>query len=95
MAFWKGDNFCFELGMHTYIIGVLNITPDSFSDGGLWSDPQKAVAHAVKMQNEGADIIDVGAQSTRPGSERLSAQGEIERLAPIWGEIVKDRKSVV
>ncbi|NCC86768.1 MAG: dihydropteroate synthase [Clostridia bacterium] len=90
MAFWKGENFCFELGLRTYIIGVLNVTPDSFSDGGLWNDSKKAVAHAVEMQNEGADIIDIGAQSTRPGSEKLSAQEEIERLAPIWSEILKN-----
>lgn len=90
MAFWKGDNFCFELGVQTYVMGILNITPDSFSDGGLWNDAKKAVSHAVEMQNEGAHIIDVGAQSTRPGSEVLSATDEIERLAPMWDELVKN-----
>jgi len=90
MAFWKGNNFCFELGLRTYIIGILNVTPDSFSDGGLWNDAKKAVAHAIEMQNEGADIIDIGAQSTRPGSKELSAKEEIARLAPIWDELVKN-----
>ncbi len=90
MAFWRGNNFDFELGVRTYIIGILNVTPDSFSDGGLWNDAEKAVAHAVKMQNDGADIIDIGAQSTRPGSKELSAEEEIARLAPLWGELKKN-----
>lgn len=90
MAFWKGDNFSFELGAKTYIMGILNVTPDSFSDDGLWNDAQKAISHAVEMQNDGADIIDVGAQSTGPQSVTLCAKEEIARLAPIWGELVKN-----
>lgn len=90
MAFWKGKNFSFALGKKTYIMGILNVTPDSFSDGGLFTDSKKAVAHAVQMQNEGADIIDIGAQSTRPGSATLSASEELERLMPIWDELVNN-----
>lgn len=88
MAFWRGKNFCFELGTKTYVMGILNITPDSFSDGGLWDNPNKAIEHAVQMVSEGADIIDVGAQSTRPGSVTLSAQEEIDRLEPVLDRLV-------
>ena len=88
MAFWRGKNFCFELENKTYVMGILNVTPDSFSDGGLWDEPEKAIAHAIEMQNEGADIIDIGAQSTRPGSEMLSAQDEIDRLEPILDKLL-------
>lgn len=90
MTFWKGDNFCFELGAQTYVMGILNVTPDSFSDGGLWDDAQKAVRHAVEMQNGGAHIIDIGAQSTGPNSVELSAQEELARLVPIWDKLVKN-----
>src|SRR5487761_1016197 len=62
------------LGEHTLIMGVLNLTPDSFSDGGRFVDPRKAVAHALEMERAGADIIDIGAESTRPGSRAIPAQ---------------------
>lgn len=67
----------------TRIIGVLNITPDSFSDGNEFVDPLKAVEHAQKMIDEGADIIDIGGESTRPGAEEISVQTEIKRVIPI------------
>lgn len=70
-------------------MGVLNITPDSFSDGGQFLDPQNALAQAQRMIGEGADIIDVGAESTRPyGATPISADEEIRRLAPVLGEVV-------
>src|SRR3984957_11626357 len=61
-----------QLGERTLIVGVLNVTPDSFSDGGKYSDPDRAFARAVEMEEEGADLIDIGAESTRPGSVRIS-----------------------
>jgi dihydropteroate synthase len=64
-------------------MGVLNITPDSFSDGGRFFDPKLAVKQALAMQREGADIIDIGAESTRPGSEGISAAEELRRLLPV------------
>ncbi len=70
------------------IMGILNVTPDSFSDGGRWVDPQNAVLHAEEMWAEGADIIDVGAESTRPGSTRIGADEEWRRLAPILPELL-------
>ena len=69
-------------------MGILNVTPDSFSDGGLWNDPERAVAHAVEMAEQGASIIDVGAESTRPGSSPVSAEEEIRRLKPVLRELI-------
>ena len=62
------------------VMGILNVTPDSFSDGGRFTLPEAAIARALEMQNQGADILDVGAQSTRPGAQAISPQEEIERL---------------
>jgi dihydropteroate synthase len=71
------------LGEHTLVMGVLNVTPDSFSDGGLFLDTEAAVARAIAMENEGADIIDVGGESTRPGSLGVSAEIEMGRILPV------------
>ena len=73
----------------TLVMGVLNITPDSFSDGGLFFDSKVAIAHAQQMIADGADIIDIGGESTRPGSERISAQEEIDRVLPVITELAK------
>jgi dihydropteroate synthase len=64
-------------------MGVLNVTPDSFSDGGKFFDPRRAAARALEIQREGADILDIGAESTRPGSEPISAAEELRRLLPV------------
>ena len=67
----------------TVVIGVLNVTPDSFSDGGLYESLDAAVAHAVEMRDQGAQVIDVGGESTRPGAERVDADTEIKRVVPV------------
>ena len=77
---FEGRGFCFPLGKRTYCMGVLNVTPDSFSDGGMYLDTDAAVRHALEMERDGADVIDVGAESTRPGHAPVSAAEEIERL---------------
>lgn len=90
------ERFIFDTSSHTLVCGILNITPDSFSDGGKWDEPQKALEHALEMQALGADIIDVGAQSTRPGSTRLSAVSADEenaRLIPVL-DLLKGRITV-
>ncbi|MCY4418153.1 MAG: dihydropteroate synthase [Chloroflexi bacterium] len=74
-------------GLRTYVMGIINLTPDSFSGDGLANDPQAAVASALQMESEGADIIDVGAESTRPGSQPISAAAEIDRLIPALSAI--------
>ena len=80
---WKLKARELKLGETTLIMGVLNVTPDSFSDGGKYADPDRAFARAVEMEEQGADIIDVGAESTRPGSTQISAAEEIRRLIPV------------
>jgi dihydropteroate synthase len=75
------------LGEGTLIMGVLNITPDSFSDGGKFFDTHKAIDHAVAMERDGADLLDIGAESTRPGSESIPAEEELRRLLPVLGAL--------
>jgi dihydropteroate synthase len=80
---WKFRNKTLQLGERTLLVGVLNVTPDSFSDGGKFLDPDRAFAHAVEMEEAGADIIDIGAESTRPGAVRISEAEELRRLVPV------------
>lgn len=76
----KGD---LNLSKRTHIMGVINVTPDSFSDGGFFFDPNRAIAHALKLVDEGADIIDIGGETTRPGSKPITAETEISRVIPV------------
>jgi len=71
------------LGERTLLMGILNVTPDSFSDGGLFLDPGAAVARALAMEKAGADLIDLGGESTRPGSEGIPAEEELRRVLPV------------
>ncbi len=77
-----------ERGSLPTIMGILNVTPDSFSDGGSWTDPAAAVRHALEMADQGAGIIDVGAESTRPGATPVSAEEEVRRLEPVLKDLV-------
>jgi dihydropteroate synthase len=79
-----------DLGSRTHIMGILNVTPDSFSDGGLYNDAAKAVLYAREMASEGADIIDIGGESTRPGAEPLSEEEELRRIIPIIEHLVAE-----
>lgn len=74
---FSGKDFSFELGKKTYVMGILNVTKDSFADGGKYNTPGKAKEHTKEMLLQGADIIDIGAQSTRPGSTLMSAEEEL------------------
>jgi len=80
---WKLNNREIPLGERTLIVGILNVTPDSFSDGGKYLDPDRAFARAIEIEEQGADVIDIGAESTRPGSTRLSEEEELRRLIPV------------
>ena len=71
-------------------MGVLNVTPDSFSDGGRWVDPEAAVAHARELISQGADIIDIGGESTRPGAQRVDVDTEISRVLPVVRALVAE-----
>ena len=76
-------------------MGVLNVTPDSFSDGGDFFDPERAAARAATMLDEGAQIIDVGGESTRPGSDPVSPEEEARRVVPVIGEIMAERPDAI
>ena len=93
LFFWKLKQREIRLGERTVLMGVLNITPDSFSDGGKYSDPDRAFARAVQLEEQGADIVDIGAESTRPGSARISAAEEMRRLIPVLKRL-KEKLSV-
>src|ERR1022692_376532 len=80
---WKLKNRELLAGERTLIMGVLNVTPDSFSDGGNYLDPDRAFARAIELEEQGADVIDIGAESTRPGSTRISEAEELRRLVPV------------
>ncbi len=107
---WKLRTRTLELGPRTLVMGVLNITPDSFSDGGLFLDSQAAVAHGLRLLDEGADLLDLGAESTRPGTmvgahisgtdqpstpPAVSAEAEQARLLPVLEDILKARPDAV
>jgi dihydropteroate synthase len=73
------------------VMGVLNVTPDSFSDGGRWADPERAVAHGLALVGAGADLVDVGGESTRPGAVRPTVAEELDRVVPVVTELVAQR----
>jgi dihydropteroate synthase len=78
------------MGKRTLLMGVLNVTPDSFSDGGLFFDKEKAISHALRMVEGGADIIDIGGESTRPGSKPLELEEELRRVIPVIESLAKE-----
>lgn len=80
---WQLARECWQLPPGGAVMGILNVTPDSFSDGGLHADVESALAHARQMLAEGADMIDVGGESTRPGSAEVSVQEEMRRVLPV------------
>jgi dihydropteroate synthase len=98
---WQLRTRSIELGARTLVMGIVNITPDSFSDGGAFLDPQAAVAHALQLLEEGADILDLGAESTRPGSQAggvapaVSADQEQARLLPVLEGILRERPGAI
>ncbi|MBW1679509.1 MAG: dihydropteroate synthase, partial [Deltaproteobacteria bacterium] len=90
---WKGRKIDFS--SKTYITGILNVTPDSFSDGGKFFDQGKAVDQAIRMIEDGADIIDVGGESTRPGAKPVKAEEELGRVIPVIKAIVKKTDTIL
>lgn len=77
------------------VMGILNITPDSFSDGGKYNNSQKAIAYAINMKDEGADIIDIGGESTRPGAEQVDIEKELKRVVPVIEGIRKKSNIII
>lgn len=89
----KIGNREFETGKHTYVMGILNVTPDSFSDGGKYRLQEDALRHVEAMLSQGMDILDIGGESTRPGFQKVSADEEMERVIPVI-RAVKERFDV-
>lgn len=87
---WSFRDRVFDLSARTLVMGVVNVTPDSFSDGGRFVAPGAAIAHARQLMAEGADLLDLGAESTRPGAEPVTASEQIRRLAPVIGALAAD-----
>lgn len=92
---FKAKNFEFESGKKTYIMGILNVTDDSFFDGGMYNTKEKALEHTKEMLKDGADIIDIGAQSTRPGHKKISAEEELEIIKNYLPYIYNEIKAVI
>src|SRR5258708_29729370 len=96
---WQLRSRSLELGRRTLVMGVLNITPDSFSDGGRFLSRDHAVGHALQMLDEGADILDVGGESTRPGAKvaetGIPAEEELRRILPVIKDILRERPGTV
>lgn len=86
----KWSDHVLNLGQRTHVMGILNVTPDSFSDGGRYVKVNKAVEHALEMAKEGADIIDVGGESTKPFSQNISRNEELDRVIPVIEAISKE-----
>ena len=88
VALWRTTRFELDVS-HPLVMGIVNVTPDSFSDGGLHASSADAISHAETLVEEGADILDVGGESTRPGAASLSADEEWQRIGPVLRQVVK------
>ena len=96
---WRLRSRELDLGARTLVMGIVNVTPDSFSDGGEFLERDRAVAHALQMLDEGADIIDLGGESTRPGAQvgnsGVAAEEEIRRVLPVLQDVIRERPGTV
>ncbi len=92
---FSGGNFSLDLGKKTYVMGILNVTVDSFFDGGKYNSPEKAVDHAKRMHMDGADIIDIGAHSTRPGHTVLTPEEELEIIKQYLPLLANETDAVI
>ncbi|MBO0695487.1 MAG: dihydropteroate synthase [Verrucomicrobia bacterium] len=92
---WKIGDRVFDLSRHGLIMGVLNVTPDSFSDGGKFFEEDKAVEHGLRMAAEGAHIVDVGGESTRPGAEAVAADEELRRVIPVVEQLRRKSEVII
>src|SRR5258705_11037357 len=91
----QARQFQFRFPRPALIMGVLNVPPDCFSDGGRFLDPPAAIAHGLKLAGEGADIIDVGGESTRPGATPVSEEEELRRVIPVMEALSRETRAVL
>ncbi len=95
MLEWKCRDQIIKISEQPLVMGILNVTPDSFSDGGNFTDHNKAISHAKKMLKDGADIIDIGGESTRPGATKVSSEDEIKRVIPVIQELNETTDAII
>ena len=91
---WRVGERAFDCSERTLVMGILNVTPDSFSEDGRFFDPEEAIRHAAQMVSDGADVVDVGGESTRPGSDPVPTDEEIRRVLPVIERIVEQNPDV-
>lgn len=89
------QDWCLNPNRETLVMGIVNVTPDSFSDGGKFFSPEVAISHASKLITQGADIIDIGGESTRPGAEQVSESEELKRVIPVIEKIRTDNPTIL
>jgi dihydropteroate synthase len=94
-SFWRLRTRTLPLGIRTLVMGIVNVTPDSFSDGGSFFTHEAAVSHALKLLDEGADLLDLGGESTRPGATPISSDEEQSRVLPVLKAILKARSDAI
>src|SRR6185369_10019309 len=92
---WRLRTRTLEFGRRPLLMGIVNVTPDSFSDGGKFFDSQAAIAHAVKLLDEGADILDIGGESTRPQAIAVSVEEELQRVIPVIEAVRQQRADAI
>ena len=92
---WATGNHTFIFPRKTLIMGIVNVTPDSFSDGGLFFNTNRAIDHALKLVDEGADILDIGGESTRPGAASISVKEELNRVIPVIDKLSKQSEAII
>ena len=92
---WRCRDGLLPVFDRTHVMGILNVTPDSFSDGGLFSDPEAAIGRGIEMASDGADIIDIGGESTRPGADPISSEEEMRRVLPVVDGLARRTDAVI
>ena len=92
---WRCRDLEIDLSHRTLVMGVLNVTPDSFSDGGRYATPDSALAHARRLRAEGADLLDLGGESTRPGSQPVSADEQWRRIGPVIEALTREGGALI
>ena len=92
---WTARKHTFNFPRKTLIMGIVNVTPDSFSDGGLFFNTNRAIDHALKLVDEGADILDIGGESTRPGAASVSVKEELNRVIPVIDKLSKQSETII
>src|SRR5438876_1956177 len=89
---WHLPDRVLFIGRRPLVMGIVNVTPDSFSDGGMHTDPAAAIAHALRLIDEGADLLDIGGESTRPGADPVPLEEELRRVVPVVTGLAKQTR---